>query len=1362
MDELEVGRGESSVARYIEGLAAGGRVVCDGLFTLDAARAREQLMRYQLPNPHEYVVEFVQAAHLLGASYVVVRAGAGWVEVGFDGALLRVDELEQLFSAAFARRLNARERALRHLALGLNALFLLRPRSVSVSVCDGSTTEGVVLYARSLERAAAEVGHKRGTLIRVRKRIGVDLVRQGVQAAGGELPEFVILANRGVFAEIPILVNGQRVSRGMRGGVDACAVHVPVQTPWERGWLGVRRSSLLSVISVLQHGVLVAEHRLSVEGFAVRAVVDSSRLNRSLSQRAFVQDEVWDAFMDEVIVGAWHEALLLLLERDFARHQWPEGIAQIVRLVFAQIGRRRARGEVVAGATRRLALILEHVPMWLAGDAVDVEAPSWRPVLLTMRELGVSLLWDAPLMYTRVRQPQVRCVEGRNVLQARADEIALLEAYLGRPALDMTQPLEDAVVRANHEARWRAQPLWRAQAEVQRQRYGAGMVRVELEGYEIFVGLDLRGSSQSELRLYHQGRLLKSCVLEGAPLPRIVIALGATFEVTPRFDGVVVDAGLKRALWAALMMIPSVVEAYVDAVEYVDERVSEPLLMAFMAVDAWWLGWLRALEKAGLAAEVAEMEGLDAPGAQLVAWVAQGRAAAGFRVPEPVILGCGALSRLPMFEVLGAGWSRRSLLEVYEAYRAHGEVAWVDVAEEAHALRLWRLVRDDLRCEVLVLGPEARRALTLVFGVVGMRAFEPELERLVCRQQFLQLAKRDLKLGAADGVFLCRSSSRELSWGQIGLMAQPDEVLARAGVVPGELEVVFCYEQRVLARRVFTMGVGRAKAVVDAAGLTVCAGWDDVVEDARYEAAVAEIYRAVDATIAQFVARCARLLESHGVDEVGESLMVCWGLYGALCVQGRALLPGACLAADVLKRARLFCLAGQVSALSHEALLLVWGDVDDARYVWSSQASAVDEQGWLVVPVRYKEVAAALMERLFEGKHGVVLWQQRAYDERALQRAFHAYLERSPALELSFDGALAWLMAEGEGGDVARVALFAEEEPSAVGLEVSFVQLDREVMRRRLRRRWWRVQVQLVCPSLIDWSCEAAPALAKVRALLAWAERLETQVIEAWAEREVVGSQRAFLSALWRARHLTPWREVERAQDARLFELPCFTLAGGERCSFAQLDASVGRDGGRGERAFLLEGEPERVEDVSVDALLIDSLAVLAPLRALWPEVWWRRVGMSSPSAEEGAEVYDGEVAPRPRAMPEGRDDGALMASLGALLAWVRGDEEALLWESYVHMVCADEPWGPADGEVLAIASAARVSLNREHRAFTGVTAHVDDPVWGWFWASAIYSAINAYEREITDDHELAFQARFARAARLWSDERVEMSRGLS
>lgn len=262
-------------------LLEGAQVVGEGSFRLDRRRAMEKLSQFQLEDPHRYVLELVAAAVRAGATGIDIVNDADDFQISWDGQHPSREEVELLFDFVFTDADEDRLRMLNHLAVGLHGAHGLRPRWIllerpgltldltdplEAGASENARTQGVQVHVRErfclsvlrevvlpfdgtyeerlirrlasrcpipirvngVERvtgvrpgpppgAVGTVGPHHGLWLTSDKRVGVDLVRDGIQVCtclpgGGFLgvtgwmdaPDLTLNASRSmVLAECP-------------------------------------------------------------------------------------------------------------------------------------------------------------------------------------------------------------------------------------------------------------------------------------------------------------------------------------------------------------------------------------------------------------------------------------------------------------------------------------------------------------------------------------------------------------------------------------------------------------------------------------------------------------------------------------------------------------------------------------------------------------------------------------------------------------------------------------------------------------------------------------------------------------------------------------------------------------------------------------------------------------------------------------------------------------------------------------------------------------------------------------------------------------------------------------------------------
>ena len=78
-------------------------VVASGQLSVDRDRAREKMRMFRLPDPHQYVLQFVQTASILGASRVDFAVAPSGTLCTFD-AVFPHDMLGDIWKRALSRR----------------------------------------------------------------------------------------------------------------------------------------------------------------------------------------------------------------------------------------------------------------------------------------------------------------------------------------------------------------------------------------------------------------------------------------------------------------------------------------------------------------------------------------------------------------------------------------------------------------------------------------------------------------------------------------------------------------------------------------------------------------------------------------------------------------------------------------------------------------------------------------------------------------------------------------------------------------------------------------------------------------------------------------------------------------------------------------------------------------------------------------------------------------------------------------------------------------------------------------------------------------------------------------------------------
>jgi hypothetical protein len=350
-------------------LASEGTRAASGSFGIDADRAREKMQKFQLANPYAYVLELVQAAHLLGASKIDIEVDADELWMTFDGEPFSPAELGEIYSAAMGSRESARARASWHIAIAFNALSRLDPKIISITAADaqGQGTRLDFTSEKDFEVIDLEGDHdlEAGHMqVYVRERARLKHLEEFFTKFYGSLPELSILNKHCGFAEIPISVNGGVISGGLKPPEWLERYHT-FEREGVRGVIGAFASGRTAELEIFQHGVLIRRMQRDelVAPFFCR--VEANNLNRDLSLSAFVEDERWQYLFFDVLAYELRWALLQELRaRDKGKHivwpQWTEELAFALFKERADLGGSNPSGSVELEILKEL----KHAPVW--------------------------------------------------------------------------------------------------------------------------------------------------------------------------------------------------------------------------------------------------------------------------------------------------------------------------------------------------------------------------------------------------------------------------------------------------------------------------------------------------------------------------------------------------------------------------------------------------------------------------------------------------------------------------------------------------------------------------------------------------------------------------------------------------------------------------------------------------------------------------------------------------------------------------------------------------------------------------------------------------------------------------------------
>jgi hypothetical protein len=380
-------------------------VLARGEFKLDRARAMEKMSRFQLENPHRYVLELVAAAVCAGAELIHVRNDADDFEIGWDGEHPSAQELESLFDHIFSRSSQPRARMLQHLAQGIHGALGLQPRWVRLERpgLHLDLSNPVEPVRRPSERSA-------GSFVHVKERFSLDVVREWVLPFDS-LYETRLLREAALHCPVPIVINDEPMRKPLVGP-PPLRDHLQL----EQGCLWLDED-LEQSVALVRDGIVVGHERVVAAGLCLAGWVDAGGLELNASRSKVVQDKSWKALGERLARQACQ-----LLERQLDAEVAAFPVAALRQAALAHL---LARSQHAGGLKTRALMVDALKRSWSLADLLA------RERILTFRRPAEP----APeLPDPQFRSPEDRSEAGLTwrLLQARCgnrlrDEQGLLE-----------------------------------------------------------------------------------------------------------------------------------------------------------------------------------------------------------------------------------------------------------------------------------------------------------------------------------------------------------------------------------------------------------------------------------------------------------------------------------------------------------------------------------------------------------------------------------------------------------------------------------------------------------------------------------------------------------------------------------------------------------------------------------------------------------------------------------------------------------------------------------------------------------------------------------------------------------------------
>ena len=318
-------------------LASEGVLESRGAFALDEEMAREKMGKFQLQHPHGYVLEFFQAAVLLGASRVEVQVDADELWMSWTGShALSPAHLESMYASVFQTSADLIEEGLKHLAIGMNAASSLN-LAVQELRCVGAEGKvwrraqaGEVVDLAEVAAREEEQGVPGKVSIYLKERFKPIHIKEFFSRMVREVEEATLLRERCRYGAITLVINGEELdtSFARHGDFVLCDTY---EIEGGRIWLGLMPDKVGLDVELLQHGVLVGEARRMKAGtLGASLLVESSGFKKDISRASIVQDDHFFHIIRTEIVSCVHESMARYLEREGAEKIDPEHRARLL------------------------------------------------------------------------------------------------------------------------------------------------------------------------------------------------------------------------------------------------------------------------------------------------------------------------------------------------------------------------------------------------------------------------------------------------------------------------------------------------------------------------------------------------------------------------------------------------------------------------------------------------------------------------------------------------------------------------------------------------------------------------------------------------------------------------------------------------------------------------------------------------------------------------------------------------------------------------------------------------------------------------------------------------------------------------
>lgn len=568
-----------SSRNFISQFKSEGTLERRGEFQIDREKAREKMRKFQLSDPHAYVLEFVKAATMLGATKIFFGIDADEMRMTCDCEPLTEDELDNLYGAAFSKLDSERARALRHFAIGFTAAEALDLSTIEITSIGEDHGARYTLVADEPEPQetieSIDPGLRK-TEIYFKKRFRASHVLDFIRKFSDQFAENKHLTEKVGFAEIPIYLRrsteplsepemSHASTRLSFGRSVATEIPYEFETKTDRCVMGLT-SETPSRIQITQHGVLIADHSHTSRP-CFEAVVESTRLTTDLTQSAFVEDA---AYHD--LIGALKTYRLThLAVRTYAlmkaentyQHPWrlleKDVDLQATLERFVKQSQQRKEGGALPLDYQRFAERLENFDTWPLATS-SPESPK------TVNYTSIANIREAGAICISQQRDRELEVPGHPVIlfsrygvsgSVSGFPLATLGQYLDLEVVDVTEKIQERQDWHDNRRRWLDRP-WSSKDFLDIH------ASAEFEREDLKCTLSIRGGKEnlSKLVWVKDGKILYDSSLSDMHISRLLITIEGDVEPNARFDGPAPTELNKGIELRYLLEIPNLIESY--------------------------------------------------------------------------------------------------------------------------------------------------------------------------------------------------------------------------------------------------------------------------------------------------------------------------------------------------------------------------------------------------------------------------------------------------------------------------------------------------------------------------------------------------------------------------------------------------------------------------------------------------------------------------------------------------------------------------------------------------------------------------------------------------------------------------------